>query len=333
MVPLKTIKLAGFYLILFLTLFVFTFSLTGQEPLRADGSSTVYPVVNLAASYWNSNPPVSEKEYWPAEEFGIDTDKNLADYWAGLYGLESFGVQAGLSHSGDGLRKVAQGNVDLGNSSTSVRFEYPNKSEEELSGYTAHKVAYDRQAFSVSREVYEAGCVEMTKEEINGIFRGDIVNWKQVQSCNYDREIQVVGRAVGSGTETMFRVNVFGSAEVSGLDGVDVRQGQNQMVKQTLTSSDNAIGYPGIDFISDDNPAIDVVWDDGNTYSIDDREWPLGRPLYIYTWEGTSKKEAAFLRMILSDFGQQTFVKNRTDYYMLTKEEQTEELDKLPDVE
>ncbi len=326
-------KLSLLSLVLLLALTAISFSPTGQEPLRSDGSSTVYPVANLAASYWNSNPPISDSEYWPAEEFGIDTDKNLADYWAGLYGLENFGVQVGLSHSGVGLRKVSQGNVDIGNSSAAARFEYPNKTEEELSGYTAHRVAYDRQAFSVSSEVYEAGCDKLTKEEVDEIFKGEIDNWKDVGACDYDADIQVVGRAVGSGTETMFRVNVFGNAEVSGLDGVDVRQGQNQMVKQTLVSSDNAIGYPGIDFVTDDNPAIDVVWDDGNTYSIEDRGWPLGRPLYTYTWEGTSDKEAAFLRMILSDFGQEIFVNRGTDYFMLPKEEQAEELEKLPDVE
>lgn len=323
-------KLTEFSLVLLLSLSVFAFAFTsvGQEPLRVDGSSTVYPIAKLAAAYWNSNPSVSNG-YWPAKEFGIETDKNLANYWAGLYELENFKVQVGLSHSGIGLRKVSKGNIDIGNSSAGVEFEYPNKSEQELSGYTAHKVAYDRQAFSVSSQVYQAGCTKLTKEEIAGIFKGDITNWKEVNSCDYNREIQVIGRAVGSGTETMFRVNVFGNTDVAGLDGVDIRQGQNQMVKRSLTNSDNAIGYPGLDFVADENPSIDVVWDDGDTYSIEDRNWPLRRPLYMYTWEGTSGKEAAFLRMIISDFGQKVLVAQGTDYYMLPEEEQAEQLKKL----
>lgn len=325
-------RVTGLSLVLLLVLSAFSFTLFAQQDvLRSDGSSTVYPVANLAAAYWNSNPPISDNEYWPASEYGIDTDKNLADYWASLYGLETFGVQVGLSHSGVGLRKVSEGNVDIGNSSAAARFEYPNKSEEELSGYTGHRIAYDRQAFSVSKEVYEAGCDALTKEEVVGIFKGEVTRWSQINSCDYDKEIQAVGRAVGSGTETMFRVNVFGSAEVTGLDGVDIRQGQNQMVKQAITNSDNAIGYPGIDFVGSSNPSIEVVWDDGNTYGVEDQGWPLGRPLYLYTWEGTSKKEAAFLRMILSDFGQSVFVKQGTGYYMLSESDQAEELEKLPE--
>jgi phosphate transport system substrate-binding protein len=305
----------------------------GQDVLRSDGSSTVYPIASLAASYWNSNPPITDSEYWPASDYGIDTNKSLADYWASLYGLETFNVAVGLSHSGVGLNKVAEGKVDIGNSSAGAEYEFPEKSDEELSEYTGHIVGKDRQAFSVSKEVYEAGCDILTREEIEGIFRGRITNWSGVHSCNYDREIQAVGRAVGSGTETMFRVNVFGSSEVTGLDGVDVRYGQNQMVQQALKKSDNGIGYPGIDFVSSDNPAIKVVWDDGNTYSIEDQAWPLGRPLYMYTWKGTSKKEAAFLRMILSDFGQSVFVDQGTDYFMLSEKEQAEQLDNLPPVE
>ena len=326
-------RLSGLALVLVLLTSIFSFFVLAEDVLRIDGSSTVFPVSNLAASYWNSNPPISDSEYWPAGEYGIDTEKSLTDYWASLYGLDKFGVQVGLSHSGVGLRKVAQGNVDIGNSSAAARFEYPDKTEEELSGYTAHIIAYDRQAFSVSRQVYDAGCTVLTKNEIVDIFKGTTTNWQEVDSCDYDEEIQAVGRAVGSGTETMFRVNVFGGAEVSGLDGIDIRQGQNQMVKQALVSSDNAIGYPGIDFISEDNPAIKVIWDDGGTYDIKDQGWPLGRPLYMYTWEGTGKREAAFLRMILSDFGQDLFVNKGTDYYMLSEDDQAEQLANLPDVD
>lgn len=327
-------ELAIFSLVLLIALSLFSPSLFAEEVLRVDGSSTVYPIANIAASYWKYNPSVTEGEYWPAGDYGIDTDKNLVDYWAGLYGLDNFRVQVGLSHSGEGLKKVARGNVDIANSSTAVRFEYPKRTEEELSGYTEHVVGYDRQAFSVSKEVYKAGCKVLRKDEIIGIFKGKVTNWKEVDSCDYDEDIQALGRAVGSGTETMFRINVFGRVDVKGLkQGVDGRYGQNAMVKQALVNSSNGIGYPGVNFISDQNPAIKIIWDEGKTHSIKDQGWPLSRPLYMYTWEGTSKKEAAFLRMILSDFGQDVFVARKTDYYRLSESEREEQLDKLPEVE
>ena len=321
-------RIIGLSLVLLLVISAFSLTLFAQQNiLRVGGSSTVHPIANLAAAYWNANSPANS-EYWPASKYGINTDKNLADYWASLYGLEKFRVQIDLSNSGWGLKNISEGIKDIGNSSTVVKFEYPKKSEEELSGYTPHKIAYDHQAFSVSKEVYEAGCHVLTKEEIAGIFKGEITNWSQVNSCDYDKEIQAVGRVVGSGTETMFRVNVFGSAKVSNLDA-DIRKGQNQMVKQVLVICDNAIGYPGIDFISKGNPAIKVIWDDGKTYSVEDQDWPLKRSLYMYTWKGTSKQEAAFIRMILSDFGQSVIVEKNTGYYKLSESDQAEELEKL----
>lgn len=325
-------KTISFSVIFFLVLSLFSFAGVANDVLRIAGSSTVYPIANWSARYWRANPEPGSK-FWPASKFGITTDKNLTNYWISRYGLKDFRVQVSLGHSGKGLRKLEQGRVDIGNSSAAVRYEFPDKPEEELDKFTAHIVGYDRQAFSVSEEVYEAGCTVLTKQEIRGIIKGEITNWKQIHSCGYDKEIQLIARAVGSGTETMFRVKVFGSATVSGLDGVDIRLGQNQMVKQALVRSDNGIGYPGIDFISEENPAVKIIWDNGKKYSITDQGWPLGRPLYMYTWKGTSKKETAFLRMILSDFGQKEIVQQRTAYYMLSEKEQADQLKKLPDVE
>ncbi|MFB6215085.1 MAG: hypothetical protein ABEI54_04365, partial [Candidatus Bipolaricaulia bacterium] len=70
-------KLAGLSLVFLMVLALFSPTLSAQNVLRIDGSSTVYPIANLAASYWNSNPPATESKYWPAEDYGIDTEKNL----------------------------------------------------------------------------------------------------------------------------------------------------------------------------------------------------------------------------------------------------------------
>jgi phosphate transport system substrate-binding protein len=50
----------------------------------------------------------------------------------------------------------------------------------------------------------------------------------------------------------------------------------------------------------------------------------------MYTWQGTSMKEAAFINMILSDFGQDLFVAPN-NYFTLGERRRQEELDKLPE--
>ncbi|MDS0294307.1 PstS family phosphate ABC transporter substrate-binding protein [Halogeometricum luteum] len=314
-----------------------------STPLTADGSSTVYPVTNLAGSYWNSNPPADDQEYWGPGQYDIDTDQNLADYWAGLYGFESgdegsppFPTSIGLSHSGVGLEKLRQGQIDIGDSSAPVSAEFPEASESELESFTNHVVAVDAQPVVVSKAIYEAGVTKLTIEQLRSIYQGEITNWSEIDGYNgEDKEIQVVGRAVGSGTDTSFRLNVLGDPEAS-MSGVDVRKGQNQQVQTLVSKSNNAIAYLALAFVDEQSvPPVSLVID-GTTYTYGENlgaeDYPLSRDLHAYTWEGTSKKEAAFLGMILSDFGQQTFVEPN-NYVTLTDERLSNEQSNLPETE
>ncbi len=311
---------------------------TNSGPLKADGSSTVYPITNLAASYWNSNPPASDEEYWGPDQYDIQTDEALAEYWAGLYGFTSgdggppFQVTVGLSHSGTGIEKIRNGQVDIGDSSAPVEAELPEASEEELSKFTDHVVGVDAQPIVVSKAIYDSGVTKITIEELRGIYQGDITNWSELGGP--DTQIQAVGRAEGSGTDTAFRVNVLGDVNAS-MDGTDVRKGQNQQVKTLVANSDNAIAYIALAFVEDGGTVPPIALEiDGTTYeygkNLAAREYPLARDLHCYTYEGTSKKEAAFINMVLSDFGQQTFVESN-NYVALTDDRQAEEREKLPE--
>jgi len=145
--------------------------------------------------------------------------------------------------------------------------------------------------------------------------------------------LQAVGRAEGSGTDTAFRSNMLGDPNAP--MSVDARKGQNQQVKTTVANSNNAIAYMALAFVDDSVPALELEFD-GTTYTpgenLSDPSYPLARDLHCYTWDGTSKKEAAFLRMILSDFGQQNFVEPE-GYSQLTDDRQTEQFDTLPEPE
>ena len=312
-----------------------------QSPskLKAGGSSTVYPITSKAGSVWTSNPPASDEEYWGPSQYNIDTDKRLADYWAGLYGFESsgssappFGVSVGLSHSGTGLEKLKKGLIDIGDSSAPVKAELPDASKSELKKFKDHVVGVDAQPIVVSKEIYEAGVTKLTAEQVRKIYKGDIKNWTEIPSYKgEDREIQAVGRAEGSGTDTAFRLHMLGSANAK-MPGVDVRKGQNQQVKTLVSKSDNAIAYMALAFVTSETPAIKLSFD-GKVYepgkNLADENYPLSRDLHCYTYEGTSKKEAAYLRMIISQFGQENFVKS-AGYATLTDKRQKEELEKLP---
>jgi len=307
--------------------------------LKIGGSSTVYPITNDAASVWSSNPEAGDPDYWEPSEFGIDTDERLANYWAGLYGFDSeeatppFNVNVGLSHSGTGLEKCKNGLVDIGNASASVAAEFPDMTEAELDKFENHVVGVDAQPIVVSQEIYDAGVTQLTAEQVRAIYRGEIEDWSEIPAYDGpDREIQAVGRAEGSGTDTAFRSNMLGDPNAA-MGGVDVRKGQNQQVKTIVGESPNAIAYMALAFVGVDSPTVALEFE-GTVYergkNLADEDYPLARDLHCYTYEGTSEKEAAFLRMVISEFGQRSYVEP-AGYAMLTEDRRQTELDKLPE--
>ena len=306
-------------------------------PLTADGSSTVYPITSNGASVWNSNPPADDKEYWGPSQYGFQTDKRMADFFAGIYGFEAnggsqppFSVNVGLSHSGTGIEKLMNGQVDIGDSSAPVQDELPER--QSYQNFTDHVVGVDGQPVVVSKEIYDAGVTKLTGEQLKAIYKGEITNWSNVDGYSGpSKEIQAICRAEGSGTDTAFRANLFGSPNAP--IKCDSRIGQNQQVRTTVQQSDNAIAYMALAFVGGQAPAVALELN-GTTYELGKnlgaKDYPLSRDLHCYTWKGTSTKEAAFINMLLTEYGQKQFVE-ANDYFKLPPNRRKEQRSKLPE--
>jgi phosphate transport system substrate-binding protein len=303
--------------------------------LTGDGSSTVFPITNTGASYWNSNPEAGDEDYWPsdwASQYG--TDMRLADHFASQYGYEATGersnppfrVSIALSHSGTGIEGVMEERVDIGDASSSAASEL-GEDHPELDGFVDHVVGVDGQPIVVSQEIKDAGVSQITIDELRGIYKGEITNWSEVGGP--DKDILALGRAEGSGTDTAFRNNVFGDPEEP--ISPDQRFGQNQQLQQAIGQADNAIAYIALAFVSDQTPAIGLEIE-GTLYeygkNLGAKDYPLSRDLHAYTWEDTSRKEAAFLNFVLSDFGQEIFVKGN-NYFALPDDRLETEREKV----
>jgi phosphate transport system substrate-binding protein len=308
------------------------------ELLNAEGSSTVYPISNTGSSYWNSNAPPSDGEYWGAnsessvpgwEQLG-EPDMLIADYFASKFGFEPteqrssppFPTTVGLSHSGTGCEAVTEGLVDIGNSSGPITAELDWSEERAQSEVVDNVVGRDGQPVVVSSDVVDAGVTQLTGEQIRGIYQDEITNWSQIDGIDYDQEIYAIGRAEGSGTDTSFRLNMLGGADAP-MPGVDTRFGQNQQVAQAVSQNEGAIAYMALAFTSETVVPIAIDFD-GTLYEPDrdaentifDSEYPLNRDLHMYTLiedsnpdgGGYDAREAAFVNMFLNEFGQSVFV-------------------------
>ena len=329
----------------------------GPAMLTAEGSSTVYPIANKGSSYWNSNPPTDDGEYWghnseegntvPGWEALGKPDERLADYFASLYGFEPTGQQAtppfptsiGLSHSGTGCKSVVDGLVDIGNSSGPITAELGWSEQKAEETVVDHVLGRDGQPVVVSKDIWDAGVKQLTGEQVRKIYQDEITNWSEVGGP--DREIYAVGRAEGSGTDTAFRLNMLGSADAP-MPGVDTRLGQNQQVAQAVAQNEGAIAYMALAFTSEQVLPVAINFE-GTVYKPDkdaehtifDSDYPLNRDLHQYTLitddtpSGTDKREAAFMNMFLTDFGQQVFVEANNYIPLPTKDIENERA-KLP---
>ncbi|OYR41481.1 MULTISPECIES: PstS family phosphate ABC transporter substrate-binding protein [unclassified Halorubrum] len=309
--------------------------------LNAEGSSTVYPISNTGSSYWNSNAPPSDGEYWGANDEGSvpgwnalssdgADDMLLADYFASKFGFEPteqrssppFPTTVGLSHSGTGCEAVTEGLVDIGNSSGPITAELGWSEEKAQNEVVDNVVGRDGQPVVISSDVADAGVTQLTGEDIRGIYQDEITNWNQIDGIDYDQEIYAIGRAEGSGTDTSFRLNMLGSADAS-MSGVDTRFGQNQQVAQAVSQNEGAIAYMALAFTSETVTPIAIEFD-GTLYetsrdaenTIFDSSYPLNRDLHMYTLieesnpdgGGYDQREAAFVNMFLNEYGQTVFV-------------------------
>ncbi|MFH5798054.1 PstS family phosphate ABC transporter substrate-binding protein [Haladaptatus sp. CMAA 1911] len=311
------------------------------EALTADGSSTVYPITGDGASFWNSNPEPGDEDYWPKkwakDEYG--TDKRLADFFAGKYGYEATGKRSSppflanvaLSHSGTGIEGVMEGRVDIGDASAPAKAELEGKnvSDSEMKKFVDHVVGVDGQPIVVSKEIKGAGVNKITLDQLKKIYKGQVSNWSEVGGP--DKEMLVLGRAPDSGTATSFRSNVFGDANAQTKP--DQRYGKNQQLAQAVAQADNAITYLALAFVKPDGQVPPIGLQIGDTLyeygkNLGAKDYPLSRDLHAYTWEDTSRREAAFLNFILSDFGQEMFVK-KNNYFALPKGRLEEERKKV----
>lgn len=218
---------------------------------------------------------------------GSDTMLQVGIAWADKYKEvdPTATITVNGEGSGTGIKALINGTVDIAQSSRAMK---PGEIEDVTEAHgvapVEHIVGYDGIAVFINKD---NPVKKMSLSQLKGIFGegGTIDNWSQVGGENVD--IVAVGRNNASGTYAFFRDTVCGKG-VEYKKAVSPQSGSTAVVELCMTTK-SAIGYSGMGYLNDKVDALAVSKEDGGTAyeptiaNVQTKDYPISRPLYIYT--------------------------------------------------
>ncbi|MGK0189463.1 MAG: phosphate transport system substrate-binding protein [Verrucomicrobiales bacterium] len=239
---------------------------------------------------------------------GSDTMLQVGIAWADRYKEvdPSATITVNGEGSGTGIKALINGTVDIAQSSRAIKAgEIEDVTKAHGKAPVEHIVGYDGIAVFINKD---NPVKELSLAQLKGIFGegGGIENWSQVGGSNAD--IVAVGRNNASGTYSFFRDTVCGKG-VEYAKSVSPQSGSTAVVELCMTTP-TAIGYSGMGYINDKVGALAVSKEDGGTAykptvaNVQSKDYPISRPLYIYTIGEPEGHVKEFLDWIKSEGGQ-----------------------------
>lgn len=227
--------------------------------------------------------------------------QELAEMYMNTHPSETVTVTGG--GSGVGISALMDGTTDLAMASRRIKFSEKMKMKQAHHEPCEVIVAYDALAVIVNPQNPVS---RLTREQLEGIFRGKITNWKQVGG--EDLKIVVYSRETSSGTYEFFKESVLKNKNyMSSILSMPATGAIIQSVSQTK----GAIGYVGLAYLNPRVKAVAVSYDQGRNFvypSVETatrKEYPVVRPLYYYYDKKHEAQVLPFLNYICTPEAQE----------------------------
>lgn len=237
---------------------------------------------------------------------GSDTLVNLALAWAEAYTAEHPEVSISVTGggTGTGIAALINGTVDLANASREMKEEEIADAVKNGVDPVQHVVARDAIAVVVNPK---NPVNELTIQQISDIYTEKITNWSEVGG--EDGPIVLLSRESNSGTYVYFLENVIRMGEKSDLlfSPNTLLMPSSQGISEEVRQNPNAIGYDGLGYVTPDQKTIAVASDAQGPYvlpsveTVNDKSYPIARPLYIYSNGQPQGVLKAYLDWVLTD--------------------------------
>lgn len=217
--------------------------------------------------------------------------------------LEAFmkknpGVNISLSGggSGEGIKALIDKTTDIATSSREIKDKEVELAKSKGVNPVAHTVAID----AIVPIVHPKNKVnDLSIDQLSQIYQGKITNWKEVGGD--DIPIVVVSRDSSSGTFESWGHLVLNNAKVTPKAQM---QASNGAVVQAVSKNRYAIGYIGLGYINKSVKPLTVSGVKASAETAIKKEYPIARPLYMYTNGQPVGVVDQFIKFVLSPEGQ-----------------------------
>lgn len=215
--------------------------------------------------------------------------------------------------SGVGISSLLDGTTDIAMASRAIKFGEKMELKKARKELCETVVAYDALAVVVNPRNPVSN---LTREQLEAIFRGKITNWKDIvdpvtHRRGADKKIIVYSRETSSGTYEFFKTSVL--REKNYMAGVLSMPATGAII-QSVSQTEGAIGYVGMAYINPHVKALSVSYDNRHFVYPDmqagrQHRYPIVRALYYYYTQDRAAAVKPFIDYLLSDAGQRIVMK------------------------
>ena len=252
------------------------FATTGMQAQRIKGSDTVLPIAQQTAERFMALNPNAR-------------------------------VTVTGGGTGVGISALLDETTDIAMASRSIKFSEKMKAKAAGEDLAEIPIAYD----ALAVVIHPSNPVkQLTRQQLEGIFRGKITNWKEVGGD--DRKIVVYSRETSSGTYEFFKESALKNKNYMSNS---LSMPATGAIIQSVSQTRGAIGYVGLAYISPRIKTLSISYDGKHfaTPTLENainKSYPIVRPLFYYYNKKNAGHVEPLIQFILSPAGQEIIKKS-----------------------
>ncbi|MEE3453088.1 phosphate ABC transporter substrate-binding protein [Dialister sp.] len=197
--------------------------------------------------------------------------------------------------SGTGLKQVAEGSVNIGNSDVPAEKKLP---ADKAKGLVDHKVCVLTVAPVANKDIGDK-VKSLTKKQLQDVFTAKVTNWKDVGGP--DEPIVLVTRPTTSGTRALFTELALAGAEEASNKSLETDDSGTLI--QSIAQIKGAIGYVALSYLVNNKDVVPIGIDGvaptlENTYN---GKYPVWGYEHMYTKGEATGAVKAYIDYVMSD--------------------------------